>query len=107
MKKKAELTPEQLEWLREAHRDRKRPEEMSAHLGFHVDTIKRLLDRHGIHIALSAKHITTDATPVAMWARPCNICKDTTERPKFQYTCDCCKRTNRQYSHVHESFHAY
>lgn len=106
MKKKAELTPEQVEWMRTAYKQRLNPEAMASHLNYHVDTIKRLLDRYGIHTALSAKHITTDE-PGPQWTRPCNLCKQPTPRPKFQYTCDCCKRGTRQYQHVHESFHAY
>lgn len=106
MKKKAELTPDQLDWLRQAHKDRMKPESMASHLGYHVDTIKRLLDRHGIHIALSSKHITTDQ-PEPQWNRPCNICKCTESRPKFQYTCTPCKRNTRHLQSVHESFHAY
>lgn len=106
MKKKAELSPEQLEWLRQAYKDKVRPDIMAAKLGYHVDTIKRLLDRHGIHIALSSKHITTDQ-PEPMWSRPCMICKCTKERPKFQYVCTPCKSNTKHLHSVHESYHVF
>ena len=106
MKKKAELTPEQLQWLRLAYKARVHPDEMASTLGYHVDTVKRLLDRHGIHIALSSKHITTDQ-PEPQWNRPCNMCKCTESRPKHQYTCTPCKRGVRHLNSVHESYHAY
>ena len=64
---------------------------MAFRLGFHVDTIKRLLDRYGIHTALSSKHITTDDQEPT-WTRPCMKCKCTTPRPKNQYICTPCKR---------------
>ena len=104
MKKKAELTSEQLAWLRQAYKDRVRPDLMAAHLGFHVDTIKRLLDRHGIHVALSSKHITTDQ-PEPTWTRPCMCCKSTEPRPKSQYICTPCKTLTKRLHAVHESYH--
>ncbi len=106
VKKKIELSPEQLTWLRQAYKDRLHPEQMAAHLECHVDTVKRLLDRHGIRIALSSKHITTDQPP-PQWNRPCNMCRCTESRPKFQYTCNRCKSHTRDLHHVHEDFHAY
>lgn len=105
MKKKAELTPDQIDWLRQAHNDRMRPEAMAEHLGYHVDTIKRLLDRYGIRVALSSKHITTDERKDD-WTRPCMKCKDETPRPRNQYICTPCKRRSR-YKGVDESYLVY
>jgi len=106
MKKKAELTDEQLAWLRQAYIDRVRPEVMASTLGYHVDTIKRLLDRHGIRVALSSKHITTDQQP-PQWNRPCNLCGCKKSRPKFQYTCYNCKKNTHHLHSVQEGFHVY
>ena len=88
-----ELTPEQLEWLRSAHSLRVHPSLMAIHLGYHIDTIKRLLDRYGIQEALSPKHITTSADD-HLWSRPCMRCKTTNPRPRNQYICDRCKQSH-------------
>lgn len=91
---KAELTEEQIAWLRLAHETRVHPTLMALHLQLHVDTVKRLLDRHGIMTALSSKHITGDSAMFELWTRPCIRCKADTPRPKNQYICDKCKRTS-------------
>lgn len=103
MKKRAELTPEQLEWLKDAYRRKVPPRNMARHLNLHVDTVKRLLDRYGIHKALSAKHITPEENKDE-WQRPCMKCKCKKPRPRLQYICDPCKRDPKEPRSVNEDF---
>lgn len=100
---KIELTIEQIDWLRQANDLRVHPTLMAIHLGYHVDTIKRLLDRYGIKEALSSKHITTGVDVEPTWSRPCMRCKSTSPRPKNQYVCDKCKQSSET-SGLHDDY---
>lgn len=100
---KIELSPDQIEWLRQANDLRVHPTLMAIHLGFHVDTIKRLLDRYGIKEALSSKHITAGYEQEEMWERPCMKCKTTAPRPRNQYICDRCK-VSSETSGLHDEY---
>lgn len=61
--------------------------DMAAHIGCCVDTIKRILQRHGLAEFDGAKYQTPPASDVVMWTRPCSSCGDTTPRPKWQFRC--------------------
>jgi len=87
-----ELTDEEVRWLRNAYERRMSFLKMSAHFGYHIDTIKRLLDRYDILPALQAKHMTArELDDVVTWVRPCMNCGCDKERPKWLYYCDPCR----------------
>jgi hypothetical protein len=84
------VTPEQVEWLRANH-TRLMQTEMAAHIGCCVDTLKRILVRHGIVDFGGAKYCVADRSHrPKTWNRPCMRCKSTASRPRNQYICDTC-----------------
>lgn len=100
-----ELNLEQVAWLKDAYDSGMRPDQMADHFGYHVDTIKRLLDRYDISTALSAKHMTSKPKT---WNRPCLKCGSTTKRPHNQYICTPCKRgVGSEIDGVHDDFLLY
>lgn len=87
------LNEEQVAWLSKAYHDGIPLSDMAIELGHvHIDTVKRMLVLHDIAPHITTKNIALRNQGVAMWSRPCLVCKCTEERPKNQYTCDRCKK---------------
>ena len=73
---------------------------MAADVGVCVDTLKRILHRHGIVEFEGAKYATSVEDLVVMWERPCNVCGNTTPRPKNQFRCDHCTEDYEHNTHI-------
>jgi hypothetical protein len=67
---------------------------MADHLNVCVDTLKRILVREGIADFSAAKYViaNSEITKTETWHRPCMNCGSTRPRPKWQYTCNACKK---------------
>lgn len=92
MPRVADVTPEQVEYLRQAVERGVSYPEMARNIGVCTDTCKRYLHKHGIVEFTAAKYIVARPLhpPVATWQRPCMTCGCTESRPRGQYRCDTC-----------------
>jgi hypothetical protein len=89
MPRRIPTSAEQIAWLKEAKRSGTPYAEMAKVIGCCEDTLKRILVRHNIATFSSEKY-NAIAFQGATWERPCNRCRCTKPRPKFQFTCDTC-----------------
>ncbi|WP_345199156.1 hypothetical protein [Kistimonas scapharcae] len=87
------VTDDDVRWLRKHHASLSY-KAMAKHMQCCVDTLKRILARHGIEQFDGAKYQPRlrDKT----WRRPCIICKTTVVRPKNQYICTSCRNRQRR-----------
>ena len=92
MPRRVPTTPEQIDWLKDAKRRGLPYAAMASFIGCCEDTLKRILVRHNIATFSSEKYNAISFTGPT-WERPCNRCKFTKPRPKFQFTCDACHET--------------
>lgn len=90
MPKHISVTAEDIEWLRSAYATGTPFKEMAKRLGMCVDTVKRMMMRHGIAEFEAAKYVAI-STPEPQWSRPCMSCGDDTPRPKNLYLCPRCR----------------
>ena len=89
MTRKKEPTEAQLEWLEQAVERGVTFKVMAAEIEVCVDTLKRILHRHGIMEFDGAQYqIRPD---YIMWERPCMGCGDKTPRPKNLFFCHGCR----------------
>lgn len=58
-------------------------------LGIHIDTAKRILNKHNVRPTSNSKHFY--APSPKKWTRPCLRCRCTKPRPKHLYICPKCK----------------
>ncbi len=100
MGKPVEVTKDVLDYLTKAVETKKPYTEMAQHLGFCVDTVKRILHREGLVEFEGAKYVIALSSEkhTKTWNRPCMRCKCTKPRPKWQYFCNKCKEHNEQYN---------
>ena len=92
MGKRFEVTPEQVDWLRNAIKQGISRKDMATYLHCDVTTLRRVLVRHDLAIFNGSKYAIAPET--LMWTRPCITCKSTISRPKNQYICDNCTKHN-------------
>ncbi|CAB5220353.1 hypothetical protein UFOVP235_45 [uncultured Caudovirales phage] len=94
MPRRVSTSSEQIQWLKDAKRKGVSYLEMSKYIGCCEDTLKRILVRYDIATFSSEKYNAIAFTG-KQWQRPCNICRCTKSRPRFQFTCDSChEQTN-------------
>jgi|ADGO01.1.fsa_nt_gi hypothetical protein len=92
MPKRIRVSPEDLDWLRNAIAEKRPLPEMAARLGCCLDTLKRILMRHGLADFPGAKYQLRRDANVQKWNRPCMGCGSTETRPKWWYFCTACRR---------------
>ena len=88
-----ELKKRELNWLRRNHR-RVSYTEQAKRIGVSVDTLKRLLVKHGIAEFDGAKYARPPYEDEARWTRPCIKCGSTEDRPRAYYMCSSCRSKN-------------
>jgi hypothetical protein len=93
MTKRRMETHATITYLKVASRKKIPYKEMAGHIGVCVDTVKRMLSRHGIEDFDGAKYAFPPETK--MWNRPCMGCGTTVTRPKNLYYCDKCRPTSQ------------
>jgi len=100
MGKPVKVTQVTLNYLKSAVKEKKPYTEMALHLGFCVDTVKRILHREGLAEFEGAKYVIALSSDkhTKTWNRPCMRCKTTKPRPKWQYFCNKCQEYNQQYN---------
>lgn len=84
------VSDEDLDWLREAKASNVSYARMARHLNCCVDTLKRILQRHGIDEFSAAKYVAIKQAETT-WSRPCMSCGSTEPRPRNLYLCDSCR----------------
>lgn len=89
------LSEDEVRWLRDAHGRGATQPQMAAHIGVCVDTVKRMLVRHGIASFDGAKYLAVSvAAPTH--TKPCLRCGDCSPRPIEYRLCDGCRDDIRQ-----------
>lgn len=89
------LSNDEIRWLRDAHGRGATQIEMADRIGVCVDTVKRMLVRHGIASFDGAKYLAVSTAP-RTHTKPCLKCGDRTRRPTEYRLCDRCRDDIRQ-----------
>ena len=84
------LTKRQLQWLKR-NQSRRSYAEQAEHMGVSIDTLKRLLHKHGIRQFDGAKYARLPSEDAPRWKRPCLSCGSTEERERTLYMCGKCR----------------
>lgn len=97
MSRRVVVSPETIEWLRESYGTLTLVK-MAAHVGCHIDTLKRILVRHGIADFPAAKYqVSRRSKTKRTWTRPCLACGCIKPRPRNIYRCERCHRSTEDF----------
>ena len=90
MAQEIKLTKRQLQWLKR-NQLRRSYAEQAEKIGVSIDTLKRLLHKHGIRKFDGAKYARLPSEDAPRWTRPCIKCGSTEERERGLYMCGKCR----------------